>query len=161
MFFSLKLVALYYSLFAYIWKINYYIYQGHTVFTFVCLCVCLWALSPIGLNGQNDVLFAEKCIRIVCEKLTLFPYGQDIVGNIILLAFWWYSQVQDRSGGFGEMYKYVTLISCKMDLPQHAMQRWHHGIGQQMDHSFVIIVLQIHLADICTLWAPSSYCVYL
>jgi len=36
-----------------------------------------------GLNGQNDVLFAEKCIRLVCEKLTIFPYRQDTV----LLAF--------------------------------------------------------------------------
>ena len=44
-------------------------------------------LRPIPLNGQNDVLFAEKCIRIVCEKLTIFPYGQDIVGKVVLLAF--------------------------------------------------------------------------
>ena len=45
---------------------------------------CFWEFSefvPIGLNGQNDVLFAEKCIQLVCEKLTIFPYGQDIVGN--------------------------------------------------------------------------------
>jgi len=49
----------------------------------VCLSVCLCALSP----GRNDVLFAEKCIRLVCEKLTIFPYGQDIVGNVVLLAF--------------------------------------------------------------------------
>jgi len=39
--------------------------------------------APIRLNGQNDVLFAEKCIRLMCEKLTTFPYGQDIVGNIV------------------------------------------------------------------------------
>jgi len=98
---------------------------------FSLLRICLWAINPIGLNGRNDALFAEKCIRIVCEKLTLFPYGQDIVGNIILLAFRWYSQVQDRSEGFREMYKYVTLISSTMDLPHHAMQQWRHGIGQQ------------------------------
>jgi len=60
----------------------------------MCLCVCLWALSPIGLNGRNDVLFAEKCIWLVSEKLTLFPYGQDIVGNVVLLAFWWYTVVR-------------------------------------------------------------------
>ena len=30
--------------------------------------------TPIGLNGQNDVLFDEKCIRLVCEKLTIFSY---------------------------------------------------------------------------------------
>jgi len=48
--------------------------RGHnTVFTFVsvCLSVCLWALSPIGLNGRNDVLFAKKCIRLVYKKLTV------------------------------------------------------------------------------------------
>jgi len=38
------------------------------------------------LHRQNDVLFAEKCIRLVHEKL-IFPYGRDIVGNVILLAF--------------------------------------------------------------------------
>ena len=43
--------------------------------------------APIRLNGQNDVLFAEKCIRLVCEKLTVFPYGQDIIGNVVSLAF--------------------------------------------------------------------------
>ena len=75
------------------------------------------------LNGQNDVLFAEKCIRLVCEKLTIFPYGRDIVGNVVLLAFWRYGQVQNRSGVLGEMYKNVTVISRKMDLPQHAVQR--------------------------------------
>jgi len=66
-------------------------------------------------------------------KVDIFLYGQDIDGNIVLLAFWWYSQVQDRSGGFGEMYKNVTIISRKMDLPalpQHAVQRWRHGIVQ-------------------------------
>ena len=31
----------------------------------------------------------------MCEKLTIFPYWQDIVGNVVLLAFWRYSQVQD------------------------------------------------------------------
>ena len=73
-----------------------------------CVSVCLWALSPIGLNWQNDVLFAKKCIRLVCEKLTLSSY----VGNVVLLTFWWYNQVQDWSGGFREMYKkrntYIT-----------------------------------------------------
>ena len=43
--------------------------------------------APICLNGQNDVFFAEKCIRLVGKKLTIFPYGQDIVVNVSLLAF--------------------------------------------------------------------------
>jgi len=47
-----------------------------------CLCVCQCALSPIGLNGWN----AEKCIRLMHEKLIIFPYGQYIVRNVVLLA---------------------------------------------------------------------------
>ena len=43
-------------------------------------------LHPIGLNGQNDVFFAEKCIQLMCEKLTIFPYGQNIVRNVALLV---------------------------------------------------------------------------
>jgi len=72
-------------------------------------------------------LFAEKCIRLLCEKLSLFPYGQDIVGNIFLLAFWWYSQVQDRSGSFGEMYKNVTHITQNgfTTARRAAMTSWH------------------------------------
>ena len=53
----------------------------------VCVCVCARALSPIGMNGRNDVLFAEKCIRVVLEKLRIFPYGQYIVGMYVSLAF--------------------------------------------------------------------------
>ena len=46
-----------------------------------CVSVCT------HLNGWNDVLFAEKCIRLVYEKLTISPYGQDVVENVVLLAF--------------------------------------------------------------------------
>jgi len=40
------------------------------------------------------------CIRLVCEKFTIFPFGQYIVGNFCLLAFWRYSQFRDRSCAF-------------------------------------------------------------
>jgi len=50
---------------------------------FSLLCVCLCTLSPIGLNGRNDLPY---CIQLMREKLRIFPYGQYIVGNI-LLAF--------------------------------------------------------------------------
>jgi len=39
---------------------------------------------PIGLN---DVFVEQKCIRLMLEKLTIFPYGQYIIGNVCLLAF--------------------------------------------------------------------------
>jgi len=45
-----------------------------------------WHLRPIRLNERNDVLFAEKCIQLVCEKLTIFPYGQYIVGIYVSFA---------------------------------------------------------------------------
>ena len=54
----------------------------YTVFT-LCACLCVRTL----LNGQNHVLFAEKCIRLVHEKLRIFPYGQYIVGIYVSLAF--------------------------------------------------------------------------
>ena len=57
-----------------------------------CYTVEDWTeCAPIHLNGRNNVLFTEKCIRLACEKLTIFLYGQDIVGNVDLLAFWRYS----------------------------------------------------------------------
>jgi len=31
------------------------------------------------------------------EKLRIFPYGRYMVGNVVILASWRYSQVQDRS----------------------------------------------------------------
>jgi len=46
----------------------------------------------------------------VCEKLIIFPYGQNTVGIYVSLAFRSYSQVQDRSGVLEEMYKNVTVI---------------------------------------------------
>ena len=127
------------------------------LFSLLCVCLCVCALSPIGLNGQNDILFAEKCIWLVCEKLTLFPYGQDIDGNFVSLAFWWYRQIQEWSGGFREMDKNVTVISRKMDLPQHAMQRWHHGIGQQRIIHSSIPALQ---SDCCSKPMSVTVCVH-
>jgi len=42
--------------------------------------------ARIRLNGRNDVLIAEKCIRLVCEKLAVFPYKQYIVEIYVSLA---------------------------------------------------------------------------
>jgi len=38
--------------------------------------------SPISLNGA----LLSRTIRLVCEKFTLFPYGEYIVGNVLSLA---------------------------------------------------------------------------
>jgi len=65
----------------------------------------------ISLNGQNDAFFAEKCIWLVHEKLTVFPYSQDIVGIYISLAFRRYSQVRGQCWCLRKICKNVTLTS--------------------------------------------------
>jgi len=30
-----------------------------------------WHIRPVRLNGQNEALFAQNCIRLVFEKLTI------------------------------------------------------------------------------------------
>ena len=44
--------------------------------------------APIGWNWQNVVFFAQKFIRLVREKKTVFPYGQDTLES----AFHWLSE---------------------------------------------------------------------
>jgi len=78
----------------------------------VCVCVCVFVRTH--LNGRNDVLFAEKCIRLVCEKLTIFPYGQYIVGICVSLAFQRCTQVRGRCWGLTAIGKNVTLNTRKM-----------------------------------------------
>jgi len=46
--------------------------------------VWLCTPTPIGLNGRN----AEKCIRLVREKLRIFQYGQYIT---LETSFYWLS----------------------------------------------------------------------
>jgi len=54
----------------------------------------IWAC--IGFNRRND---AEKCIRLVYEKLTEFPYARYTIEFCVAFPFLCYSQVQDQSGG--------------------------------------------------------------
>ena len=51
--------------------------------------------------GYTDILIDD---RLVCEKLTIFPYAKYIVEFCVWLAFLWYSQVQDWSGGWRKIY---------------------------------------------------------
>jgi len=48
---------------------------------------------PIGFNG---IFFTQKCIRLMREKLTIFPYGLYIVGIYNSLAFQRFSQDRGR-----------------------------------------------------------------
>jgi len=102
---------------------NWRIYCFH-----FCVSVCLWALIPVFNSDMR-------------EKLIIFPYGQYIIETYVLLAFWRYNQVHDRSGVLGEMYKNVTVISLKMYFPQHSMQwrrRCHSWLVGTLCHKGVI-----------------------
>jgi len=65
----------------------------YTAFTFVCLFVTVYNQSSF----QQLAYCLPRNVFDLYEKLRVFPYGQNIVGNVVLLAFWQYSQVQDRS----------------------------------------------------------------
>ena len=75
-------------------KKNIYIRQvnrvklADIVFTFVFLSVCVSVRSQSHwFEWAEWRIVHEKCIWLVREKLTLFLYGQDIVGNVVLLAY--------------------------------------------------------------------------
>jgi len=55
---------------------------------------------------RNGILIDD---RLVCEKLTIFPYADYIVENCVKFPFLWYSQVQHRSGGWREIH----MQKCK------------------------------------------------
>jgi len=59
-----------------------------------------------------------------CVKGWEYFHMDDIVGNDVILAFWRYSQVQDRSEGWGEMYENVNTISDGFSA--HARARPHY-----------------------------------
>jgi len=63
------------------------------------------------ITGLNGVFFAQKCIRLVREKLTIFPYELYIVGNDGSLAFRRYSQARGRRWGLREICKHSTASS--------------------------------------------------
>jgi len=58
--------------------------------------------SPHWFEWRFWVYF---CIWLVCEKLTIFPYGQYIFGNVCSLSFWCYSQFWNWSWGLREICK--------------------------------------------------------
>jgi len=67
----------------------------------VCFWHGLWHFSASGFKRRND---AEKCIRLVCENLTVFPFAWYTVKFCVEFPFLLYSQVQDRSGGWREIH---------------------------------------------------------
>ena len=72
----------------------------------------------------------------MCEKLTIFPNLQYIVGIYVSLAFWWYSQVQDRSGGGGEN---TQLTRAKWPFLQHGV----HALPLMTPLSWPTLILSV------------------
>jgi len=50
----------------------------------------------IGFSGFQWRIFTQKCIRLLHEKLTVFPYAQYMIRIYVSLAFQRYSQVRGR-----------------------------------------------------------------
>jgi len=81
---------------------------------------------PSNSNSGFCCCFSISVYTPRREKLTVFPYRRDIIGNVFSLNFRQYSQVQDRSGGLREICKNVTVVTCQK-LP-YCTLRWLGGI---------------------------------
>jgi len=63
-----------------------------------------------NLKIQDCIWWTSWKLRhLVSEKLTVFPYGQYIVGIDSSLAYWGYSQVRGRWWGLREICKIVIV----------------------------------------------------
>jgi len=66
------------------------------------------------------------------EKLKIFPFGQYIVGNVVFLAFWRHSQVQNQNGVEKQCTKMLTLFP--MDFPHTTVTPQHAVIIDDVIH---------------------------
>jgi len=54
-------------------------------------------------RGRGSLGWIKCKNGVLCEKLTIFPYAECIVEFCAVVAFLWYSQVQDRIGSWREI----------------------------------------------------------
>jgi len=113
------------------------------LFSLLCACVSVSTQSHWFEWAEWHIVRREMYSTRVW-KFDTFSVWTRYCWKHRFIGFWRYSQVQDRSGGFGEKYRNVSVISCKMDfphMPQHAVQRWHYryllDTTPQRDHSLV------------------------
>jgi len=66
------------------------------MFLLLRVCVCAHSVPLVWVGGIT--YFRQKCIRLVREKLRIFPYGQYIIGIYVSLAFGRYSQFKIEVG---------------------------------------------------------------
>jgi len=81
------------------------------IFSLLCACVC------VSMRTQSHWFEWAECWEMYLIRAwkvenisirSIYRWNQWLIGFLMI------SQVLDGSGGFGEMYKNVTLISCKM-----------------------------------------------
>ena len=73
----------------YIRKVNE-VKLANIMFSLLCVCVFVStqpSLQQRGSSYRQKPIKLYKFIRLVCEKLTIFPYGQDILET----SFYWLS----------------------------------------------------------------------
>ena len=97
----------------------YYIRQVNGVkladIMFSLVCVCAHSVPLVWIGGMTYC----TCIRLVREKLGIFPYRQYIVGIYVSLAFWWCSWFKievgvDEKYNATEYWRLKTSFSAKM-----------------------------------------------
>jgi len=100
----------------------------------VCLSVCA-QLSPVFNSGMTYC--SPRNVFDSCVKSWQYFRTDKI---LLETSFYWLSDdvLSSRSNWvLGEMYKNVRLITRKMDLPQHAVQRWRHGDHRPVHSLFI------------------------
>ena len=95
------------------------------------------------------------------QKLTIFPYGQYIIGIDGSLAFQIYRQVRGRCWGLQEIYKNATVILCTTTEAAYQAAAFHANVVMATIASFPGVRL------FCAVWAifasprEHSTCCYL
>jgi len=105
-------------------SVVYYIRQGYTVFTFVCLSVS--TQSHRFEWAKWRIVRREKYLTLV-KSWHYFHTDKIVLEMSFLLAFWWYSQVQDRMGFRRNVQNFNTYITQKGFTTAccAAMKSWH------------------------------------
>jgi len=116
----------------------------YTVFTFVCLCVCEHSVQTLYSDGswQASTQSVFQIYSMRAWKVDNISVQTIYCWICVSLAFWCCSQVQDRSGVLGEMYKNVTVISSKCIFRSRAVMtsfsfKASRRTTPQRDHSLV------------------------
>jgi len=105
--------------------IGYYIRQANAVkvaeinmFSLLCACVCVYVCAHlVPLVWMGRMMY---CIRLVREKLRIFPYGQYIIGN------WWLKSGSRSKWGLRRNVQKCNTVSDGFSA--HATARVHGAV---------------------------------